>query len=161
MAAPEAPAIIHQAPGEEIKSMSYGELDALSSRVAGAIRKRGIEPGAGVAILMPMTADAVAIYLGIVKAGCAVIGIADSFAPPEIATRLRLGKASLVFTQDVLLRDGKRLPLYARLLAVDPPPSIVLPAEGGIRAELRGGDETWHDLFRPRCSDGGGGVWPG
>ena len=30
---------------------------------------------------MPMSVWAVALYLGIVYAGCAVVGIADSFAP--------------------------------------------------------------------------------
>jgi acetyl-CoA synthetase len=55
--------------------------------------------GDAVAIDMPMTADAVVIYLGIVLAGCAVVSIADSFAAPEIAGRTRIAHTKAIFTQ--------------------------------------------------------------
>ena len=48
---------------------------------------------------MPLTADAIAIYLGVVLAGCAVVSIADSFAAAEIGARLRISAARAVFTQ--------------------------------------------------------------
>lgn len=38
---------------------------------------------------MPMTKEAVCIYLGIVLAGMCVVGVADSFSRNEIASRLR------------------------------------------------------------------------
>lgn len=59
--------------------------------------------GDAIAIDMPMTVHAVVIYLGIVLAGFVVVSIADSFAPKEIATRLRVSKAKGIFTQ-VMLR---------------------------------------------------------
>ena len=37
-------------------------------------------PGDAIAICMPMTSHAVSIYLGIVWAGCCVVGVADSFS---------------------------------------------------------------------------------
>ncbi len=55
--------------------------------------------GAAVAIAMPMTPESVAIYLGIILAGCAAVSIADSFAPSEIKSRLHISKAALIFTQ--------------------------------------------------------------
>jgi acyl-coenzyme A synthetase/AMP-(fatty) acid ligase len=55
--------------------------------------------GDAVAIDMPMTADAVVIYLGIVLAGCAVVSIADSFPAPEIASRLYISAAKAIFIQ--------------------------------------------------------------
>ncbi|CAJ1938602.1 unnamed protein product [Sphenostylis stenocarpa] len=55
--------------------------------------------GDAIAIDMQMTANAVIIYLAIVLAGCAVVSIADSFAPKEIASRLRVSKAKGIFTQ--------------------------------------------------------------
>src|SRR5207247_885107 len=112
-AAPGSPAIHHQAEGGKPCVMNYGELQALTGRVAVNLRRLGYRPGDAVAILMPMTAEAVAIYLGIVAAGCAVVGIADSFRPPEIATRLRIAGAVAIFTQDVLIRGGKEFPLFA------------------------------------------------
>lgn len=55
--------------------------------------------GDAIAIIMPMTVDAVIIYLGIVLAGFVVVSIADSFAEKEIAARLRISHAKAVFTQ--------------------------------------------------------------
>jgi len=96
---------------------------------------------------MPMTAEAVAIYLGIIKAGCIVVGIADSFRPKEIATRLRLATAVAVFTQDVMLRGGKSLPLYANLVEANAPTTIVLPAENNLSVSLRAGDVAWQSFL--------------
>src|SRR5712671_3606977 len=124
-----SPAIIHQAEGGELASVSVSELQALTNLVAANLKRRGFKPGDALAILMPMTAEAVAIYLGIIKAGCVVVGIADSFQPKEIATRLLLASAVAVFTQDVLLRGGKTLPLYANAIEAGAPPAIVLPAQ--------------------------------
>ena len=55
--------------------------------------------GEAVAIDMPLTVEAVVAYLGIVLAGCVVVGIADSFAATEIATRLRIAEAKAIITQ--------------------------------------------------------------
>src|SRR6202012_1157485 len=117
----DVPAIVHQAEGSAMATMSYGELEALTARVATNLRRLGYQPGDALAIFMPMTAESVAIYLGIVAAGCAVVGIADSFAPREIATRLRISNAVGVFTQDVQLRAGKSHPLYANAIEAGAP----------------------------------------
>ena len=90
---------------------------------------------------MPMRPEAVAIYLGIVWAGCVVVGIADSFRPPEIAARLRISDAVAVFTQDVVHRAGKTHPLYENLVEAGAPAAFVLPAsEGATAVPLRNGD---------------------
>lgn len=59
--------------------------------------------GARIAMTIPMTAEAVVAYLGIVLAGCAVVAIADSFSAAEIASRLRIGGASAIITQVIIL----------------------------------------------------------
>ena len=144
----EQTAIVFQREGGPLERMSYGALQALCDRVAGGLQASGFVPGDRIAVDMPMTAEAVAIYLGIVKAGCAVVAIADSFAAPEIATRLRIGAAQAVFTQDVILRGGRELPLYARLLAAEAPRMIVLPGRAdGVVGDLRAGDMRWEDFL--------------
>ena len=92
---------------------------------------------------MPMTAESVAIYLGILKAGCVVVGIADSFRPGEIATRLRIAGAAAVLTQDVIVRGGKRLPLYANVVEAGAPQAVVVAADAGGALALRPGDREW------------------
>jgi acetyl-CoA synthetase len=101
----------------ELQTMTFGVLNRLSNQIADAIHtKLALSPGDAVAICMPMTPESIAIYLGIVKSGCVVVSIADSFSAAEIATRCRLGKAKAVFTQDVIYRGSKFLPLYSRVL---------------------------------------------
>jgi acetyl-CoA synthetase len=143
----DSPAIIHQTEGGPLETMTVGELKKLTNRVASSLKQRGFKPGDALAIIMPMTADAVAIYLGIIKAGCVVVGIADSFQPKEISTRLRLARAVAVFTQDVLLRGGKSLPLYVNVIEADAPAAIVLPAKDALSLPLRAGDFSWSEFL--------------
>lgn len=51
------------------------------------------------AISLPMTAEAVVAYLGIVLAGCVAVCIADSFAAGEVGARLRAAAAKAIVTQ--------------------------------------------------------------
>ena len=146
----DAIAIVAQRENDEhLVTFTYHELESLTNRVANGLVDMGLKPGDAVAIDMPMNAESVAIYLGIVKAGCAVVAIADSFAPDEIATRLRIGKAKAIFTQDYINRAGKRLPLYEKVIAANAPKAIVFCCEGiGTVAQVeRDGDITWNDFL--------------
>lgn len=55
--------------------------------------------GAAIAVALPLTVEAVVIYLAIILAGCVVVSIADSFAAHEVDTRLRISGAAAMFTQ--------------------------------------------------------------
>ncbi|KAF3444409.1 hypothetical protein FNV43_RR14101 [Rhamnella rubrinervis] len=111
-------------------------LDAMSSK------------GDAIAIDMPMTANAVIIYLAIVLSGRVVVSIADSFAAKEIATRLHVSKAKVIFTQDFILRGGRKFPLYSRVVEAGPFKAIVLPATGdNIGIQLRKQDLSWKDFL--------------
>ena len=144
----DAIAIIAQREGDDtLLTLTYHELACLTNRVANGLVDIGLKPGDAVAIDMPMNAESVAIYLGIVKAGCVVVGIADSFAPDEIATRLRIGKAKAIFTQNYINRADKRLPLYEKVMAANAPKAIVSSCESNITQVEREGDITWNDFL--------------
>ncbi|MGH2412413.1 MAG: AMP-binding protein, partial [Microcystaceae cyanobacterium] len=143
----DALAIIFQPEGGLLSRLSYGELLELTNRVANSIVEAGFQPGNAIAIAMPMTAEAVAIYLGIIKAGCVVVSIADSCAAEAIATRLHLSQAKGIFTQDYIQRTGKRLPLYRKIIEVGAPMAIVLSLDSAISLELRQGDLTWQEFL--------------
>lgn len=156
------PAILFQTEGGAIQHMSYAELDALSNRIANSLHDHGIGMGDAVAVNMVMTANAVAIYLGILKVGATVVSIADSFAAEEIAVRLRITHAKAVFTQDHIVRGGKRLPLYEKVQQANAPCTIVLPAEDkevDLSMPLRANDLSWYsflsnnDQFKPVACD--------
>ena len=142
-------AIIYQAEGGSLASITVGELRALIIRVAANLRRHGFQANDRLAIVMPMTAESVAIYLGIILAGCVAVGIADSFQPKEIATRLRAARVSGVFTQDFQVRGGKALALYANVIEADSPRAIVLPAKDRLSLALRKGDLTWSEFLQP------------
>jgi acetyl-CoA synthetase len=114
--------------------------------VANGLIAAGCQIGDAIAIAMPMTAESVAIYLGIVQAGGVVVSIADSFAANEIATRLRISEAKAIFTQDYIRRGGKQLPLYAKVVEAEAAKAIVLNATAAP-LKLRPGDMAWDDFL--------------
>ncbi len=144
---PDTPAVIHQAEDGPIEVTTYGELDRLSNRFARALAASSLPREASVAIAMPMTLEAVAAYLGVIKAGYAVASIADSFAPDEIATRVRLASSGMAVTQDVLLRAGKTLPMYQKLVDAGVKRIVVARSGAADAVDLRDGDTWWEDFL--------------
>ncbi|MEM9265570.1 MAG: AMP-binding protein [Cyanobacteria bacterium P01_F01_bin.13] len=142
-------AIIFQRPGGPLQRWAYGELEQLTNRVANGLVAAGYSVGDAISIIMPMTVEAVAIYLGIIKMGGVVVSIADSFAPVEMATRLQLGQTKAVFTQTRVQRQGKDLPLYEKLVTAVAPRAIVIPVETYTETDdcLRPGDLSWDDFL--------------
>ncbi len=147
----DAPAVVSQPEGGIFKTITYGALNSLANRVANALMDTGFNPGDCIAIDMPMTAESVAIYLGIIKSGCVVVSIADSFAPHEIEIRLCLTNAKAIFTQDYIPRAGKTLPLYDKVISANAPKAIVVPTNAAnISIRLRDGDLMWEQFLSDR-----------
>jgi acetyl-CoA synthetase len=143
----DRPAICFQSEGGSLITVTYGELQALANRVANGLLNLGFQPGDTIAIVMPMTIEAVAIYLGVILVGGVVVSIADSFAADEIATRLRIGQAKAIFTQDFIVRGGKDLPLYTKVVAAQAPTAIVVAGDPSYPMKLRLGDLTWQTFL--------------
>ncbi|OMO57870.1 AMP-dependent synthetase/ligase [Corchorus olitorius] len=130
-----------------VNRMTLKELREQVMLVANALDAT-FEKGDAIAIDMPMTVNAVIIYLAIVLAGFVVVSIADSFAAKEIATRLRVSKAKAVFTQDFILRGGRKFPLYSRVAEASPYKVIVLHVSGNdVGIQLREQDLSWKDFL--------------
>ncbi len=141
-------ALIRRREGSDrLDRFTLGDIRERAEHVARALRAQGLEPGHAWAVDMPMTAESVWIYLGIVLAGGVVVSIADSFSPREIKTRLHIANAVGVFTQDVIPRGGKALPLYERVCDAGAPMTVVLPAGEALVADLRDGDLSWADFL--------------
>ena len=163
---------------------SYGELMARASAIGAALSRLGLGPGARVGVCLPMTAESVALFVACVMRGCALVGIADSFAAEEIAARLGLGECDVAFTQDCVLRGAKALPLYERVakaatllahegkgkgggrgcrvvcLAAD---ALAGQAYHRVRCALRPEDLAWGDFLSSSSSSSSssmdGGAW--
>lgn len=81
-ASPDAPAVSLGA-----RTLTYGALEALSNRVARALRRRGVRRGDRVAILLDKSPFAVACLIGIMKAD-AVCAPLDPLGPPGRLARI-------------------------------------------------------------------------
>ncbi|KAK3149018.1 hypothetical protein QOZ80_3AG0211810 [Eleusine coracana subsp. coracana] len=131
-----------------VNRMSLKELRTQVMTVANALDTM-FQKGDRIAIDMPMTCNAVIIYLAIILGGFVVVSIADSFAPQEIRSRMGISKAVAIFTQDVIIRGGKNVPLYSRVIQGTSSKAIVLPAAtgGSLGVTLRNGDLSWEDFL--------------
>ena len=144
-----AKAIIYKDEGGALQTFSHQQLIALVNQVANGLVSAGLKKGDYVALDMPMNIKAVAVYLAIIKAGMVAVTIADSFATHEIKVRLEITKPKLLFTQDCIVRGGKALPLYDRVIEAGAPPCVVVPV-GHEPLELRAEDQLWDDFISPK-----------
>ena len=127
---PERTAIIQGRENDDsIRSLTYRELKLIVDRVSRGLERHGFRTGDAIALLLPMTAECIAAYLGIVHAGCAVISIADSFSAKEVARRLSIGRAAAIVTMDRFTRSGRTIELYDRAREKNGPHAIVINAD--------------------------------
>jgi acetyl-CoA synthetase len=131
--------------GDSARAITIAELRAEVAAFAGGLRQSRFAPGDAVAIVMPMTVEAVVAYLGTVAAGGVVVSIADSFAPHEIGTRFEIADPAFVVTQDVSVRLGRTLPMYAKCVDAGAGKAIVVDSGAGI--SLRDGDQSWDSFL--------------
>jgi acetyl-CoA synthetase len=140
-------AIIYQSEDQNLRKISYGELAALTHKIANGLIQAGFKAGDAIAIDMPMNDWAVACYLGIIKMGGVVVSIADSFSKEEIATRLHIAQSKGIITQDFILRNNKLIPLYEKVVAADSPRAIVFSQKNKQPELLRSTDISWQDFL--------------
>lgn len=122
----DSTSIIYQEEDGQLQTVSQKKLISLVNQIANGLRRLDIKKGDYIAIDMAMTVESVAIYLAGIKAGNPVVTIADSFTSDEIKVRLKITKPKIIFTQDVLKRGVKLLPLYQKVLEAEPPKVIVI-----------------------------------
>ena len=142
------PAIISSGEGQSgHRVISYGELERLVNRFANGLREQGIGTDTAIALYMPMTFQCVAAYLAIVRAGCRVVSIADSFSAAELRTRMDIVEAHIVLTVESYVRAGKTMTMYDRVVQAGVPRAIVIPARESDRPDLRESVILWDDLL--------------
>ena len=145
---PETLAIVSASEADEtLQRKTYGELQRLSNGVANGIEAMALPPRARIAIYMPMTPEAVAIYLGVILAGRCVVGIADATAPPDLEKRLRIASAKAVFTMDSYVRDAKEFGIYEKVIAANGPRAIVVPHGKASPSITRNQDLPWSEFL--------------
>ncbi|MCA1670702.1 MAG: AMP-binding protein [Actinobacteria bacterium] len=96
----DRPALVDGGSGQTI---TYGELQVLVNRLAGALAARGIRKGDVVGVFAPNTPSYAVVFHGIVRAGAVATTVNSLYTADELAGQLRDSGATLLFTVSPLL----------------------------------------------------------
>lgn len=145
---PDAPAIVHGREGSgEVGLVTRGELLRRVDRFAAGLRARGLEPEDAVGLYLPMNVEGVVATLGILRAGCRAVSVAESFPAVELERRLAIGKARMLVTQTRTVRGGRELDLYSVVDAAHAPPAVVVAGPEEKEPSLRPEDVAWDEVL--------------
>ena len=108
------------------RRFSFGELNAHSDRLSGALADMGIKKGDRVGLLAPNCAEFEIAFVGVLKAGAIVTTINSGYREREIAHQLNNSRASVLIVHDSLTEMADA----ARPLLDEPPEVIVIHPDG-------------------------------
>ncbi|WP_316524269.1 non-ribosomal peptide synthetase [Kitasatospora brasiliensis] len=103
--APEAVAVV-----DGDREVRYGALAAGADAVAARLRARGVEPGSRVATVLGKSAEAVAVILGILRAGAAYVPLAPDLPADRLAFILADAACVLAVVDDPAVLGGADVP---------------------------------------------------
>jgi long-chain acyl-CoA synthetase len=87
-------------------TMTYGHVDELSSRFAGALISLGLKKGDRVAIFMPNMPQFVLAYFGILKAGGVVVPCSPLYKAKELEFQLKDSGASIIVAANDVVKEN-------------------------------------------------------
>ena len=93
------------------RNVSYAELEAGASAVAGRLVAQGIAPGDRIALQAEKSIESVMIYLGVLKAGAVFLPLNSAYTPSEVA--YFIGDAEpreLITNPPAYVRDSQSFP---------------------------------------------------
>jgi len=145
-------AIIWEAdePGQ-VRKFTYNELLKEVSKVANAMRSKGLKKGDRVTIWLPMIPE-----LAIIMLACARIGVIHSivfggFSKEAVKDRIEDSDSRLLFTSDETLRAGKTYPKMADVVQIiDKVPTIehvIVVKRSGNEVPHTDKDIWYHDFI--------------
>ena len=144
-------AIIHDSPiTDSQRKITYAELLESVSRLAGALRARGVEKGDRVILYMPMVPEALTAMLACARLGAIHSVVFGGFAANELAVRIDDASPKAVIAASCGLEPG-RVVAYKPLLdgAIDlashkPEFCVILQREQETAPLIEGRDHEWH-----------------
>ncbi len=143
--APDRPAVLEVTQGG-VATTTFGALKAESDRLAAALRRRGVEAGDRVAVLLPQSAAVVVAHAAAYKLGAVALPLAGLFGPDALAYRLADSGARALIT------DAAGLAKVAPLRAALPSLALVVSRDGAGEGALAYADllgEAPHEDFTP------------
>lgn len=117
---PDIDAVVHESEDGTVTTTTFGDLEDQVARVRAGLADRGIGPGDAVAILLPMTTEAVVATHAVASLGAMLVPLFSGFAATAIAARLQDADVKAVITADGTLRRGKTVDMRKQLDAALP-----------------------------------------
>src|SRR5258707_7730449 len=143
-------ALVYDSPvTDTVKVFTYRELRDEVARVAGALRRQGVQKGDRVLIYMPMVPEAVMAMLACARLGAVHSVVFGGFAAPELATRIDDAKPKLILSASCGIEIQRVIPYKPLLdtaidLAQSKPTGCLILQRPMARAELVAGrDRDW------------------
>jgi acetyl-CoA synthetase len=124
-----APAVLWEGEDGDVRAASYGELRALTDRVAGVLRRLGVASGDRVAIFMPMAIETVATIMACSKIGAVWVPIFSGFEADAVAARILDSGSEVLVTANASLRKGAPVMMHAIA-------DRAIDRAGGVRRQL-------------------------
>ncbi|WGH78153.1 AMP-binding protein [Jannaschia ovalis] len=146
-------ALIHDSPvTDSVTRITYGELQDLTARLAGALAARGVTKGDRVVIYMPMVPEAVVAMLACTRIGAIHSVVFGGFAANELAVRIDDAQPKAVIAGSCGIEPG-RVVAYKPLLdaalekASHKPEFAIIFQRAQARAEMGPRDVDWAEAL--------------
>ncbi|WP_028219898.1 acetate--CoA ligase [Paraburkholderia oxyphila] len=104
-------AIVFEADGGEVTTLTYAELHTRVCRVANALRARGVRRGDRVMIYLPMSIEGVVAMQACARIGAPHSVVFGGFSAKSLHERMADVGACVLITADEQVRGGRHLPL--------------------------------------------------
>jgi acetyl-CoA synthetase len=95
---PDKLAMIHERYDGVVREVRWGELQDLAARAAGWLASLGVQRGDRVAVVLPPTPEAAAVFLGTWKLGAILLSMSVLYGDEGIAHRLRDSRPRVLVT---------------------------------------------------------------
>ncbi len=147
-------AIIYDSPVTgTVKKITYGELLAQVSLVAGMLKKFGVEKGDRVIIYMPMMPETLFAMLACARIGAVHSVVFGGFAPNELAVRIEDAKPKIMISASCGIEPKGAIPYKPLLdkaieLSSHKPEKCIIFNREQVKAELIAGrDVDWKEAI--------------
>jgi acetyl-CoA synthetase len=101
------------------RTVTFGELDDDSNRLANALRALGVAPGDRVGIVLPQRPETAVAHLSAAKLGAIAVPLSVLFGPDALEMRLRDAEAAVVLGEEEPLERVAALGVDVPLVDVD------------------------------------------
>src|SRR6059058_4622836 len=94
----DKPALIWESFDGTTRDLDWGELQDLANQAAHTLAARGVGRGDRIAVVLPPTPEAAAVFFGVWKLGAILLSMSVLYGDDAIAHRLRDSEAGLLVT---------------------------------------------------------------